>query len=314
LALAAAPACGSDGGSDEGGAAGAGGSSEAAGSPTSPSAGQSSGGAFAGAAGGGYDAGGAAGGGPALLPETELDSVPPQLTKATSAELTFSSDDPEADFECRLDIAEFEPCTSPFQIDALALGAHTFEVRATNATGADPTPASTDWVVYEPVVVFAASSAGNMGGREGADGLCEQALAGYPQLSGLETHAFLCVATDDAVVDMPENYGVPVDVPLESVTGGVLAASWDDFVSTGLTASLEEAGVLPSSTATLQAFVGCGVGGTMSGCNHRCAGFTVALDTSNACVAHSDLTTSNWLAWGNILSCDQVLSFLCVAY
>ena len=46
-------------------------------------------------------------------------------------------------FECRLDSASFQPCTSPYTTARLAKGTHTFQVRARDAAGnVDPSPAS----------------------------------------------------------------------------------------------------------------------------------------------------------------------------
>jgi hypothetical protein len=153
-----------------------------------------------------------------------------------------------------------------------------------------------------------------MPGRAGADSLCAQAQAAHAALSGLQTHAFLCIEAADAVVDMPANYGVPPNVPVVSLNGTQLAASFGAFVGSGLEVTLEQAGVFPSSASFQQFFVGCGAGGTIAGCIHRCNGFANNSAGLNGCVGHSDYTTADWLAWGNILSCDAERAFLCLAY
>ena len=53
----------------------------------------------------------------------------------------------DATFECSYDDEPFEPCTSPHQSDVLDPGNHNFRVRASNANGTDPTPASRDFIV-----------------------------------------------------------------------------------------------------------------------------------------------------------------------
>lgn len=83
------------------------------------------------------------------LSNWEVDRTPPQTTivggpdGATApgpAMFTFSSE-AGATFECRLDAGAFATCTSPYSI-TVALGAHTFEVRASDALGnTDETPA-----------------------------------------------------------------------------------------------------------------------------------------------------------------------------
>ena len=52
-----------------------------------------------------------------------------------------------ATFECSYDDAPFAPCTSPSTSGVLSPGAHNFRVRATNANGTDPTPATRSFIV-----------------------------------------------------------------------------------------------------------------------------------------------------------------------
>jgi hypothetical protein len=65
-------------------------------------------------------------------PQTELTSAPPAQTAEAAATFVFSSPQAEATFECSLDAAEFEPCSSPLTTAALANGVHAFFVRAGN--------------------------------------------------------------------------------------------------------------------------------------------------------------------------------------
>ena len=84
-------------------------------------------------------------------PETSIDDGPQGTTSDTSASLTFSSDDTGASFECALDGAAYAACTSPAVYSGLALGAHDFAVRATDAAGnVDGTPAVRSWTVAPP--------------------------------------------------------------------------------------------------------------------------------------------------------------------
>ncbi len=86
----------------------------------------------------------------ATPPETTIDSGPSGPTNDASPSFGFSSDDPGASFECRLDSnqeADFQPCSSPQAYSSLTDGLHTFEVRATNTEGTDPTPASRSFTV-----------------------------------------------------------------------------------------------------------------------------------------------------------------------
>ncbi len=84
----------------------------------------------------------------ATPPETNIDSGPAGMTSTTSASFVFSSSDAGASFACALDGAAFAACSSPKTYSGLALGSHTFEVRARDLVGnLDPTPAARSWSI-----------------------------------------------------------------------------------------------------------------------------------------------------------------------
>jgi hypothetical protein len=84
-------------------------------------------------------------------PETTIVLAPPATTDQTTATFTFSSDQATAEFQCSLDTAQFADCEAPVELSGLALGEHTFSVRAVDLNGlADPTPAIHTWTVQEP--------------------------------------------------------------------------------------------------------------------------------------------------------------------
>jgi hypothetical protein len=85
-------------------------------------------------------------------PETTIDSGPAASTSSTSATFTFSSSESGSTFECSLDGGPFAGCTSGLTHNSLAIGAHSFSVRAVDAAGnTDGTPASHNWTVQAPV-------------------------------------------------------------------------------------------------------------------------------------------------------------------
>lgn len=91
---------------------------------------------------------------PPAAPDTSIGTEPPALTKSTTAEFTFSVNPASgASFECKLDTGAFAACTSPKTYTGLSGNAaatgttHAFQVRAKNAGGTDPSPASYAWTV-----------------------------------------------------------------------------------------------------------------------------------------------------------------------
>jgi len=80
---------------------------------------------------------------------TTIDAKPTNPSKATTASFTFHATPAgEASFECRLDGAAFGSCpNSGIEYVGLSEASHSFEVRAVNPTGTDPTPALWTWTV-----------------------------------------------------------------------------------------------------------------------------------------------------------------------
>jgi myo-inositol-hexaphosphate 3-phosphohydrolase len=92
---------------------------------------------------------GASPGSDTAAPDTTITSGPPASSESTAASFSFSSPDLDAaGFECKLDSAPFAACSSPASYSSLAVGAHTFSVRAHDgAANVDATPASRSWSV-----------------------------------------------------------------------------------------------------------------------------------------------------------------------
>jgi hypothetical protein len=84
-------------------------------------------------------------------PDTILDSGPPATTIATTTAFTFHSTEVGSTFQCSRDGGIFVPCVSGQSYTGLALGLHSFEVKASDAAGnTDATPASRSWTVLSP--------------------------------------------------------------------------------------------------------------------------------------------------------------------
>ncbi len=87
------------------------------------------------------------------LPDTIIDSGPAGITNQTSAIFTFHGTNSPTSYQCKLDTGSWAVCTSPKSYTVIQ-GSHTFQVKAINAFGEDPTPASWSWLVdtTNPVV------------------------------------------------------------------------------------------------------------------------------------------------------------------
>jgi hypothetical protein len=81
------------------------------------------------------------------VPDTTITASPATTTTSTSASFSFTSTPAGATFECSLDTGGYAACTSPQAYSGLALGSHTFRVRAVNAAGTDATPATFTWTI-----------------------------------------------------------------------------------------------------------------------------------------------------------------------
>ena len=81
-------------------------------------------------------------------PDTAITSQPPSSTTSTGATFQFTSNEFATTYECSLDNAAFITCTSPTSYSTLALGQHTFSVRATDTSNqTDATPATASWTI-----------------------------------------------------------------------------------------------------------------------------------------------------------------------
>jgi hypothetical protein len=87
-----------------------------------------------------------------VAPTTKITSAPSGEVPSGPVEISFTSDEPESTFQCRLDAAAYAPCSSPDQLPSVTRGHHTFTVRAINSHGiADPQPPSAHWTSVGPL-------------------------------------------------------------------------------------------------------------------------------------------------------------------
>ena len=86
-------------------------------------------------------------------PETLIQSKPKNITNATVANFSFTSNETGSSFQCAIDAPDannpaFEDCTSPIIYSDLVEGVHNIKVRAIDAVGnVDDSPAEFQWEV-----------------------------------------------------------------------------------------------------------------------------------------------------------------------
>lgn len=83
----------------------------------------------------------------AALPETTITEGPVGNVASHDVSFLFTSSTSGSTFECSLDESTYASCSSPKSYTGLAVGAHTFNVRASDENGTDKTPAQRSFKV-----------------------------------------------------------------------------------------------------------------------------------------------------------------------
>lgn len=83
-----------------------------------------------------------------VAPTTKITRKPHERTTKRSARFVFRSNEPNAEFECKLDRGAYKGCSSPRKLKKLEPGRHKFLVRAVDLAGnVDATPAKHRWKI-----------------------------------------------------------------------------------------------------------------------------------------------------------------------
>jgi hypothetical protein len=186
---------------------------------------------------------------PVDLPTTTINSGPSGTVKDKVGTFGFTADETGSTFECKVDSGAFAACTSPFSTAALADGAHSFAVRATDAAGyqeaspvtrswsVDSTPPDTTITGGPPAATSAGSASFTFSSTENSstfvcsiDGGAFAACSPPKLYTGLTdgTHTFAVRATDAVGNDDPSpatrSWMVDTTPPKAKITSSPLGA------------------------------------------------------------------------------------------
>ncbi|MDR3389373.1 MAG: Ig-like domain-containing protein [Rudaea sp.] len=109
-------------------------------------------------------------------PNPAIVIYPPNPDTNPSPSFSFTSNETGSTFMCSLDSAIPTACTSPATV-SVGLGAHTFNVLATDVAGNfNPVPASYSWTVLPPTPAAPALASGSDSGLSDSDGITNVAV------------------------------------------------------------------------------------------------------------------------------------------
>lgn len=177
------------------------------------------------------------------------------------------------------------------------------------ATGTPQPTATPTNTPVTPIILYNAGGSGfdgNMGGRAGADALCQ--VSGNRPAGYANFRAFLSVNAGDEIRDMPGNYGVPTNRPIAGPNGTVIANDWADLLDGTIDVSLGAAG-LPTAGPF---WSGGNADGSLSANN--CNGWTDNSGINFGEFGNPTRTNSTWLDDAYTSCSDMTYSLFCIAF
>jgi len=185
-------------------------------------------------------------------------------------------------------------------------------------TAGDDTSSTSGPVPVERILMFASAPVnGNLlaaGGlataRASADALCADALDKLPGQKCPDVHALLSINSNDEIADMPANYGVPQDLPVEGPTGVEVDVDFAGLLDGSIAVSPVDADV---ASGEVNLWSGSGISGEVL--NTTCNGWTA---TSGAGPlgfgsAGQPSSTTTWLA-AISGSCNTANELICICW
>ena len=158
------------------------------------------------------------------------------------------------------------------------------------------------------VLYLGGTTDGNIGPRNNADALCAPNL---PNGFGFYK-AFISYDSFDSIATLPSNYGVPLGLPIQSVTNFFIANDWTDLMDGNINDTLTNAGVVPSGVnwwTGVENSTGIHVDGVTDNCNNWTSNSNMVGGKAGSLVN----SNSMWMD-SNVVGCQIPIAVLCIAY
>ena len=162
-----------------------------------------------------------------------------------------------------------------------------------------PIPAPTHLLLYSTFI-----SPGNLGPRSSLDGSCVQSW-GYSNY-----HAFIGYSNADSIANMPSTYGIPTNLPVQSLSSVVIATDWAALMDGNIDVTLNSAGIVSS---TWWSGVEDEFGNFIDGTTLNCNGWTNGTTLSTGNVGVRNQTDPTWIKSGT-RDCSLAAAVVCIAY
>lgn len=150
---------------------------------------------------------------------------------------------------------------------------------------------------------------GALGGRAGADAMCQAAAKPGLIPAGIPVRAFLSVNASDEIRDFPTTYGVRTDLPVWGPSGIVVADNWLDLVDGTIDTTLMSSQVMGSSE--LVWYSGSNADGSLA--TNHCANWTSGSGGTMGRVGQKGSTASDWISAGAGPCGSNQYNVLCLA-
>lgn len=163
---------------------------------------------------------------------------------------------------------------------------------------------------YQSIILYNAGNyKGNMGSRNTTDALCMSNAPSLP--TGYTAYrSFLAYSNSDSIANMPTNYSIPTNAPIEAYNSSRLADDWADLLNEDILYALSLVGITNAPWwSGAENADGTHIDGTTQNCN----GWTSDFFHDFGVTGNPHNSNSTWMVQMSS-ACDQAHDLLCIAY